>query len=61
MLRRHLMLGLALTPALAPTLAPTFARAQEAPPIPVVASFSILADMVRQIGGDAVSVTGLRA
>jgi zinc/manganese transport system substrate-binding protein len=51
MLRRHLLLGLALTP--------TLALAQESPPIPVVASFSILADMVRQIGGDAVSVTGL--
>lgn len=33
---------------------PTFAE-----PIPVVASFSILGDMVRQVGGDAVSVTTL--
>jgi zinc/manganese transport system substrate-binding protein len=49
--RRHLLLGLALTPSLA--------RGAPPPGLPVVASFSILADMVRQIGGDAVSVTGL--
>lgn len=42
------MLGLALAPA---------AAAQEK--LPVVASFSILADMVQQIGGDRVSVTAL--
>ncbi len=35
------------------------ARAQSPQLLPVVASFSILADMVRQIGGDAVAVTGL--
>ncbi len=46
-----MLLGLALAPAIA--------RAQTQPAIPVVASFSILADMVHQIGGDAVSVTGL--
>jgi zinc/manganese transport system substrate-binding protein len=49
--RRHLMLGLAVIPAAA--------LAQAAPSVPVVASFSILADMVAQIGGDAVSVTSL--
>ncbi|WP_119419224.1 metal ABC transporter substrate-binding protein [Desertibaculum subflavum] len=42
------MFGLALAPA---------AAAQEK--LPVVASFSILADMVRQIGGDRVAVTAL--
>lgn len=30
-----------------------------APPLPVVASFSILADLVREVGGDAVQVTAL--
>ena len=38
-------------------LAPFAARA--AKPLPVVASFSILADLTRQIGGDAVSVESL--
>jgi zinc/manganese transport system substrate-binding protein len=33
--------------------------ARAAGPLPVVASFSILADMVRQIGGQAVAVTAL--
>jgi zinc/manganese transport system substrate-binding protein len=51
MRRRNLLLGLALVPAVA--------RAQAPDTIPVVASFSILADMVRQIGGDAVSVSSL--
>jgi zinc/manganese transport system substrate-binding protein len=51
MRRRHFLLGLAAVPAIA--------RAQVPNTIPVVASFSILADMVRQIGGDAASVTGL--
>jgi zinc/manganese transport system substrate-binding protein len=51
MRRRDLLLGLAF--------APVAARAQAPAAMPVVASFSILADMVRQIGGDAVSVTGL--
>jgi zinc/manganese transport system substrate-binding protein len=49
--RRSLLTALAL--------APLAARADEPAAIPVVASFSILADMVRQIGGDAVSVAGL--
>jgi zinc/manganese transport system substrate-binding protein len=51
MRRRHLLLCL--------TAMPVAVRARAAAAIPVVASFSILADMVRQIGGDAVSVTGL--
>jgi zinc/manganese transport system substrate-binding protein len=51
MRRRHLLLGLAAVPFVA--------RARASDVIPVVASFSILADMVRQIGGAAVSVTGL--
>ncbi len=50
MRRRHVLLGLAL---------PFVGRAQASDAIPVVASFSILADMVRQIGGEAVAVTGL--
>jgi zinc/manganese transport system substrate-binding protein len=35
------------------------ALAQVATPLPVTASFSILADMVRQVGGDHVAVTAL--
>jgi zinc/manganese transport system substrate-binding protein len=35
------------------------APAAAAPPIPVVASFSILADMVREVGGDRVDVRSL--
>jgi zinc/manganese transport system substrate-binding protein len=50
MRRRTLIASLGLT-----GLARAAARA--APPVPVVASFSILADMVRQIGGPAVAVT----
>lgn len=52
MRRRTVIASLGLA-ALAPFAAPA------AEPVPVVASFSILADMVRQIGGDAVSVTPL--
>lgn len=43
------------------TLLCGFAAPAFAEPLPVVASFSILGDMVRQIGGDAVSVTTLVA
>lgn len=42
--------------------APVFAgraMAQATPPLPVMASFSILADMVRQVGGEQVAVTSL--
>lgn len=57
MRRRTLLAGLAASPAaLSTVLAP---RARAAAPLPVVATFSILADMVRQIGGAAVSVAGL--
>jgi zinc/manganese transport system substrate-binding protein len=55
MRRRSLLLGLLA----APVAAPAAAWAQIPAPLPVVASFSILADMVRQIGGDAVAVTSL--
>ncbi|MXP65890.1 metal ABC transporter substrate-binding protein [Roseomonas sp. M0104] len=48
-MHRRTLLALALaTPALA--------NAQAAPPVSVVASFSILGDMVRQIGGDQIAV-----
>jgi zinc/manganese transport system substrate-binding protein len=65
MRRRQILSALAAVPVIAPVVATAMAagpaRAQVQPPSPlaVVASFSILADMVRQIGGDAVSVTGL--
>ena len=38
---------------------PLAARAQERKPIPVVATFSVIADFVRNIGGDRVTVTSL--
>jgi len=41
------------------TLAALPASAQQARPLRVVASFSILADMLRNVGGDAVDVTAL--
>ena len=53
--RRALVAGLAF--GLAMAAAPLGAFAQEK--LPVVASFSILGDFVRQIGGDRVSVTTL--
>jgi zinc/manganese transport system substrate-binding protein len=52
MRRRTVIASLGLA-ALRPFAAPA------AQPMPVVASFSILADLVRQVGGDAVSVTSL--
>ncbi|HUO53637.1 MAG TPA: zinc ABC transporter substrate-binding protein, partial [Rhodoblastus sp.] len=51
-LQRLLVLALSLA------LAPLAARAETAK-LPVVASFSILADFVRQIGGDKVDVKAL--
>ncbi|MCK0208218.1 metal ABC transporter substrate-binding protein [Starkeya koreensis] len=60
MLTRRLALAgaLALAVAAAPFIAP--ATAQEATTkIPVVASFSILGDFVKQVGGDRVAVTTL--
>nr|WP_047582171.1 metal ABC transporter substrate-binding protein [Methylobacterium sp. ZNC0032] len=53
--RRALVAGLVL--GLAAVAAPLGAFAQEK--LPVVASFSILGDFVRQVGGDRVSVTTL--
>lgn len=50
--RRHALLGAATLP-----LAATAARAAE--PVPVVASFSILADFVREVGGNRVRVDTL--
>jgi zinc/manganese transport system substrate-binding protein len=47
-MKRLLALALLLLPALA-----------QAEPLPVVASFSVLGDMVRQVGGDDVAVTVL--
>ncbi|MDB5998649.1 MAG: putative metal transporter, metal-binding protein [Rhizobacter sp.] len=64
-LQRRASLKRLLLAALAPTalFASGFAAAQPAPtnPLRVVASFSILADMVREIGGNAVEVTSLVA
>ncbi|GAU82828.1 metal ABC transporter substrate-binding protein [Bosea sp. BIWAKO-01] len=51
--RRHLIAG--LTAGLALSAAPLIARAQEK--LPVVASFSILGDFAREIGGERVAVT----
>ncbi|MFC3126091.1 metal ABC transporter solute-binding protein, Zn/Mn family [Pseudoroseomonas globiformis] len=51
MLHRRLVLGFALA---APFLARRSAMA--AGPVPVVASFSVLGDMVRQVGGERVAV-----
>ena len=51
--------GLALLLALWPAAAP---KAQEAPPaerLPVVATFSILGDFVREVGGERVALTTL--
>ena len=53
--RRALVAGLAF--GLAAVTAPFGAFAQEK--LPVVASFSILGDFARQVGGDRVSVTTL--
>ena len=50
--RRHLLLSLLMLAALP-------ALAQKARPLRVVASFSILADLLRNVGGDAVDVSAL--
>ena len=52
--RRNLMAALAAIPALS-----LRAFAQARPPIKVVATFSILADLAKQIGGDRIEVTSL--
>lgn len=56
---RRLALGLALGLVLAGAMLPGAAQAQEAKRVNVVASFSILGDLVKQVGGDRVSVTSL--
>src|SRR3954468_23521658 len=38
---------------------PVSAQPQAASPLPVVVTFSVLADMARQLGGDRVAVTSL--
>lgn len=53
--RRHVIAG--LTAGLAMSAVPLMARAQEK--LPVVASFSILGDFAREIGGERVAVTML--
>ena len=56
MLRRTLLAALLLGAIPVPTMA----RAEDAPrPLKVVTSFSILADMVQEIGGERVAVTSL--
>lgn len=54
----HALLGLAALAALT-SFPGTAEKAVAAEKIPVVASFSILADLVRQVGGDAVEVSSL--
>jgi zinc/manganese transport system substrate-binding protein len=56
MRRRDLLAGAA---GLAAGLAALSASVRAQEPVPVVASFSILADMVRQVGGERVAVTTL--
>jgi zinc/manganese transport system substrate-binding protein len=51
--RRHLLLA-ALSAAALPA-----SHAQTTPPLRVVASFSILADLVREVGGELVDVTAM--
>lgn len=58
MISRRILLGLAVAAPLAAALVAP-AAAQEAQPIPVVASFSILGDLVRQVGGSRVAVSTL--
>ncbi len=59
MLTRRLALAGALAFGLSLPLALPAAAQETAPKIPVVASFSILGDFVREIGGDRVDVTTL--
>jgi zinc/manganese transport system substrate-binding protein len=56
--RASLQMLLAMT-ALRPALAATSAEPAAAPALKVVATFSILADMVREVGGQAVEVSAL--
>lgn len=56
-MRRPTLLAAALAVALASITSP--ANAEDRPPLEVVATFSILGDMVERIGGDDVSVRSL--
>ncbi|QFU15391.1 metal ABC transporter substrate-binding protein [Microvirga thermotolerans] len=56
--RRHILLSL-FAGALALAALPSAGRAQGGDRIEVVATFSILGDLVKQVGGDRVSVTTL--
>jgi len=60
---RHLAIGLATLPLLAwaqtPTAAPAVTPAAAPTPLPVVASFSILGDVVAQVGGPHIALTVL--
>jgi zinc/manganese transport system substrate-binding protein len=61
-MRRHhvpQLVGLWMTFALAPVLAPAGTAHAASPPLRVVASFSVLADMVREVGGSSVEVISL--
>jgi zinc/manganese transport system substrate-binding protein len=59
MKRRHLIAAAAAPALLAAWSLPTLATPAAAEPLRVVASFSILADWLREIGGDAVRVETL--
>ncbi len=56
---RHTALTLGTTLLMLVMIVPTGARAQEDDPLEVVASFSVVADIVQQVGGDRVHVTSL--
>jgi zinc/manganese transport system substrate-binding protein len=57
--RRYFLASLAAT--FVASLAPAAARAQNAARVPVLASFSIVADLVARVGGERVAVTALVA